>query len=61
MSMHEVHMYLNASPTRIVEIRMETSKDSTLHALCEIISLTGQRTEHIARRTSCLSGIFVTN
>ena len=31
---HEVHMHLNASPTRIVEIRMETSKDSILHALC---------------------------
>ena len=39
LSVHEVHMHLNASPTRIVEIRMETSKDSTLHALCEIISL----------------------
>ena len=32
-------MHLNASPIRIVEIRMETSKDNTLHALCEIISL----------------------
>ena len=39
LSVHEVHMHLNASPTSIVEIRMETSKDSTLHALCEIISL----------------------
>ena len=39
LSVHEVHMHLNASPTRIVEIRVETSKDSTLHALCEIISL----------------------
>ena len=39
LSVREVHMHLNASPTRIVEIRMETSKDSTLHALCEIISL----------------------
>ena len=39
LSVHEVHMHLNASPTRIVEIRMETPKDSTLHALCEIISL----------------------
>ena len=39
LSVHEVHMYLNASPTLIVEIRMGTSKDSTLHALCEIISL----------------------
>ena len=39
LSVHEVHMHLNASPTRIVEIRMETSKDSTLHALCDIISL----------------------
>ena len=36
---HEVHMHLNAIPTSIVEIRMETSKDITLHALCEIISL----------------------
>ena len=39
LSLHEVHMHLNTSPTRIVEIRMETSKDSTLHTLCEIISL----------------------
>ena len=39
LSVHELHMHLNASPTRIVEIRMETSKDSTLHALCEIISI----------------------
>ena len=39
LSVHEVHMHLNASPTHIVEIRMETSKDSTPHALCEIISL----------------------
>ena len=39
LSVHEVHMHLNASPTRIVEIRKETSKDSTLHALREIISL----------------------
>ena len=39
LSMHEVHMYLNASPTRFVEIRTGTSKDTTLHALCEIISL----------------------
>ena len=39
LSVHEVHMLVNASPTRMVEIRMETSKDSTLHALCEIISL----------------------
>ena len=37
LSVHELHMHLNASPTRIVEIRMETSKYSTLHALCEII------------------------
>ena len=39
LSVDEVHMHLNASPTRIVEIRMETSKDSILHALSEIISL----------------------
>ena len=39
LSVHEVYMHLNASPTRIVEIRMEISKGSTLHALCEIISL----------------------
>ena len=39
LSVHEVHMHLNANPTRIVEIRMETSKYSTLHALCQIISL----------------------
>ena len=34
MSVHEV-----TYTTRIVEIRMETSKDITLHALCEIIPL----------------------
>ena len=39
LSVREVHMHLNANPTRIVEIRKETSKDSTMHALCEIISL----------------------
>ena len=39
MSVHEVIMHLNASPTHIMKIRMETSKDSTLHALSEIISL----------------------
>ena len=40
LSVHEEHiMHLNASPVRIVEIRMETSKESNLHALCEIISL----------------------
>ena len=39
LSVHEVHMHLNASPTRIMEIRMETSKDSILNALCEMISL----------------------
>ena len=39
LSVHEVHMHLNASPTRIVDIRLETSKDSILHALCEIIAL----------------------
>ena len=39
LSVYEVHMHLNASPTRIVEIRMETSYHSA-----------GQRTEHIARR-----------
>ena len=37
MSAHEVHVHLNASPTLIVETRMETSKDSTLHALCDIL------------------------
>ena len=39
LSVHELHVHLNASPTRIVEIRMETSKDITLHALCETISI----------------------
>ena len=38
LSVHEVRMHLNASPTRIVDIRIETSNDSTPHALCEIIS-----------------------
>ena len=51
LSVHEVHMHLNASPTRIVEIRVETSKDS---ALCmryvRSYHSASQRTEHIARR-----------
>ena len=65
LSVLEVHVHLNASPARIVEIRMETSKDSTLHALCEIIiwycHSAGQITERIARRTWCSSGNFETN
>ena len=41
LSLHEVHMHLKdkVSSTRTVGIRMETPKDSILHALYEIISL----------------------
>ena len=38
LSVHETHMYLNASPARITQIRDETENDGTLHALREIIS-----------------------
>ena len=58
LSVHEVHMLLNASPTRMVDIRMETSKDSTLHALCEIISPGWPENRAHCRRTLCPSGIF---
>ena len=37
VSVHEVHLYLNASPTRVSQIREETDKDTTLSALREII------------------------
>ena len=37
--LNSIQCPFNASPTRFVEIRMETSEDSTVHALCEIISL----------------------
>ena len=60
LSVDEVHMHLNASPTRIVEIRMETSKDSILHALCEIISLGWPENRAHCRRNWCPSGIFDT-
>ena len=39
LCVHEGQMHINASPTRIVEIGIETSKDSTMYAQCEIISL----------------------
>ena len=37
VSVHEVHLHLNASPTRGSQIREETDKDTTLSALREII------------------------
>ena len=37
VSVHEVHLHLNASPTRVSQIREETDKDTTLSALREII------------------------
>ena len=37
VSVHEVHLHLNASPMRVSQIREETGKDTTLSALCEII------------------------
>ena len=35
--MHEAHLHLNVSPTRVSQIREETGKDTTLSALREII------------------------
>ena len=37
ISVHELHDHINASPTRIEQLREETDKDSELHALREII------------------------
>jgi len=37
VSVHEVHLHLNASPTRVSQMREETDKDTTLSALREII------------------------
>ena len=37
MSVHEVHLYLNASPTRVSQMREETDKDTILSALREVI------------------------
>ena len=39
LSVHEIHVQLNASPACIVKIRHETAKDSTLSALRNIIAL----------------------
>ena len=39
VSVHEVHLHLNASPMRVSQIREETDKDTTLSALHEIIIL----------------------
>ena len=37
ISVHEVHVHLNASPTRVCLIQEETAKDSTLSNLREVI------------------------
>ena len=37
VSVHEVHLHLNVSPTQLIQIREETDKDTTLSALREII------------------------
>ena len=37
VSVHEVHLHLIASPTRVSQIREETAKDTTLSALREVI------------------------
>ena len=37
ISVHEVHLHLNASPTRVFQIQEETAKDSTLANLREVI------------------------
>ena len=37
VSLHEVHLHLNASPTRVSQIREETDKDTTLSALRELM------------------------
>jgi len=37
ISVHEVHVHLNASPTRVCQIQEETAKDSTLSTLREVI------------------------
>ena len=38
VSIHELHMHLNASPTRVQQIKEETAKDETLHSLRAIIT-----------------------
>lgn len=38
ISIHEMYLHLNASPARIEQIKEETAKDTTLMALCEVIT-----------------------
>ena len=38
VSVHELHLHLNASPTRIAQIKEETAKDETLPLLRSIIT-----------------------
>ena len=38
VSVHELHLHLNASPTRIAQIKEETAKDETLLLLRSIIT-----------------------
>lgn len=38
VSIHELHLHLNASPTRIRQIQEETGKDTTLHSLRAVIT-----------------------
>ena len=40
VSVHEVHLHLNASPTRVSQIREEIGKDTSLSALREVILCT---------------------
>ena len=49
LSVHEVHMHVKASPTRIVENSHGNIKDSTLHMIS--YHSAGQSTERIAQRT----------
>ena len=37
MSLHEMHLHLNASPSRIDQIKEETAKDEVLFSLCSVI------------------------
>ena len=37
ISVHEVHLHLNASPTGVCQIQEESAKDSTLSTLREVI------------------------
>ncbi|KAK3731887.1 hypothetical protein QZH41_008989 [Actinostola sp. cb2023] len=38
VTLHELHMHLNTSPTRVKQIQEETAKDTTLHSLRSVIT-----------------------